>query len=44
MHENYVWPGAYSFINSLKLFVDMFKKQLDIISDKIEETESRLNE
>ena len=43
MYYNSVWPGAYSFKSEIKLFIQWFKTQLDIIMKKIEETEKRLN-
>lgn len=42
MYYNSVWPGAYSFKGEIKLFIDWFKNQLEIISKKIEETEKKL--
>lgn len=42
MYYNSVWPGAYSFKSEIKLFIDWFKNQLEIISNKIEETEKKL--
>ena len=32
MYYNSVWPGAYSFKGEIKLFIDWFKNQLEIIS------------
>lgn len=37
-----VWPGAYSFKAEIKLFIEWFRNQLDIILNKIEETEKKL--
>lgn len=42
MYESYVWPGAYSFKNEIKLFVNWFKEQVDCVLKKIEETEEKL--
>ena len=42
MYYNSVWPGAYSFKNEIKLFIEFFRQQLDIIIKKIEETEAKL--
>ena len=42
MYYNPVWPGAYNFKNEIKMFIRMFKEQLDIILRKIEETEHKL--
>lgn len=42
MYYNWVWPGAYSFKNEIKLFSSWFKEQLDIIIKKIDETEKKL--
>lgn len=42
MYYNSVWPGAYSFKSEIKLFTEWFKNQLEIILNKIEETEKRL--
>jgi hypothetical protein len=42
MYYNSVWPGAYNFMNELKLFTTWFKNQIDIILRKIEETENKL--
>ncbi len=42
MYYNPVWPGAYSFKNEIKLFTQWFKTQIDIILNKIEETEKKL--
>ena len=42
MYYNWVWPGAYSFKNEVKLFTAWLKNQVDIILKKIEETERKL--
>ena len=42
MYYNWVWPGAYSFKNEVKLFTAWIKNQVDIILKKIEETENKL--
>ncbi len=42
MYYNSVWPGAYSFKNEIKLFINWFRSQLEIIQTKIEETEKKL--
>ncbi len=42
MYYNSVWPGAYSFKNEIKLFINWFRNQLEIIQNKIEETEKKL--
>ncbi len=42
MYYNWVWPGAYSFKNEVKLFTAWIKNQVDIILKKIEETEKKL--
>ncbi len=42
MYYNSVWPGAYSFKSEIKLFIDWFRNQLEVISKKIEETEKKL--
>ncbi len=41
-YYNSVWPGAYSFKSEIKLFTQWFKNQLEIILNKIEETEKKL--
>lgn len=33
------WPGAYSFKNEVKLFVQFFQEQFDEMMKKIEKTE-----
>ncbi len=43
MYQNFVWPGAYSFQQELKLFVTWFKEQADLILLKILETERLLD-
>ncbi len=42
MYYHWAWPGAYSFKGEIKLFTEWFKSQLDIILQKIEETENKL--
>ena len=42
MYYNSIWPGAYSFKNEIKMFIQWFKTQIDTILKKIEETESKL--
>ena len=42
MQYNCFWPGTYSFIGELKLFATWLKNQMNIIMEKIEETESKL--
>ena len=42
MQYNCFWPGTYSFIGELKLFAEWLKNQMNIIMDKIEETENKL--
>ena len=42
MYYNSIWPGAYSFKQEIKLFIEWFKDQIDIILYKIEETERKL--
>ncbi len=42
MYYNWVWPGAYSFKEDIKLFISWFKNQMDTILTKIEETEKKL--
>ena len=44
MYYNSVWPGAYDFKSEIKLFIDWFKGQLEVISKKIEETEKKLGQ
>ena len=43
MYYNSIWPGAYNFIGEIKLFTEWFKKQIDIIYQKIEEKEKKLD-
>ena len=42
MYRYSFWPGAYSFKSEIKLFTQWFKNQLEIILNKIEETEKKL--
>jgi len=42
MYYNSVWPGAYSFKSEIKLFINWFRNQIEIIQTKIEETEKKL--
>ena len=42
MQYNCFWPGTYSFIGELKLFAEWLKNQMNIIMEKIEETENKL--
>ena len=37
-----IWPGAYSFKQEIKLFIEWFKDQIDTILYKINETERKL--
>lgn len=42
MYYYNIWPGAYSFKSEIKLFINWFKNQLEIINNRIEETEKKL--
>ena len=42
MYYNSIWPGAYSFKQEIKLFIEWFKDQIDTILYKIEETARKL--
>lgn len=42
MQYNCYLPGTYNFIGELKLFAEWLKNQMNIIMEKIEETESKL--
>ena len=35
--ENYIWPGAYNFQGSLKLLLEILKREIETILKKIDE-------
>jgi hypothetical protein len=35
MYQNLVWPGAYSFINEIHLFINFIKKEIEELEAKI---------
>lgn len=40
MEHTNLWPGAYSFKNEIRLFLEFIKEQVDLILKKIEKADS----
>ncbi len=39
MEQQQLWPGAYSFNNELKIFLEYMQKQIELVLNSMEKTE-----
>lgn len=41
MEQQQLWPGAYSFNNELKIFLEYMQKQIELVLNCMEKTEQQ---
>ncbi len=41
MEQQQLWPGAYSFNNELKIFLEYMQKQIELVLNSMEKTEQQ---
>lgn len=41
MEQQQLWPGAYSFNNELKIFLEYMQKQIEQVLNSMEKTEQQ---
>lgn len=41
MEQQQLWPGAYSFQNELKIFLEYMQEQISIVLKKIDEADKK---
>lgn len=42
MNQQQMWPGAYSFNNELKMFLEYMQEQIAIVLNSMEKTEHQV--